>query len=127
MSIYLLLNTEHIKYYQAIRELSATHTGKLVPVLNLDGTKALIQVKRGQTRPDWMSTTRGLVIDRGDARFARETLSVSLEWQRSEEEIRSNDEDDRDHIDYLEGRTTERQYKIRLSARRTRRLSRETQ
>ena len=115
MSIYFILNTEHREYYKIIRELSATHTGNLVPTLNLDGTKSLIQVKNGQPRDDWMFTTRGLIIDKGDVSLAHETLSNHQEWGGDEETPPDIEDDFFTHRDYLEGRTTEEEYKTKLS------------
>jgi hypothetical protein len=120
MSIYFVLNTEHRKYHEVIRGLSATHTGNLVPTLNLDGTKALIQVKRGQPRDDWMFTSRGLIIDKGDKALAQTTLSDHAVWGGDEEELPDPENDDfQTHRDFLEGRTTEEEYKTKLSESRT--------
>ena len=117
MSIYLLLDTSHKEYYKVIRELSATHTGNLVPTLNLDGTKSLIQVKKDQPRDDWMFTTRGLIIDKGLADFAVETLSDHLEW--GDGDTPEDEGEWSTHRDFLEGRTTEEEYKTKLSDGRT--------
>lgn len=94
---YLILDTAHALYQERIDSLAAAHTAKgvnFVPVLNLDSSKALIQIKSAAAVevPTWAKKDESGVSDYPEIGQNHEAWAQSKvvnvpEWQRIDDPV----------------------------------------
>jgi hypothetical protein len=73
------MNTEHTDYDSYITDLEEVASYNLIPAVNEDGTRALVQVKEHfyTSDIDWFDSPSACVIDTGDEDWAS---GINSDW-----------------------------------------------